>query len=282
MVKDSCLRGHHWAPPPFFKKKKMEGDVSFVTANHYRLEHKQGEQCQVRAEWTKYPRCRGRRGEKSGLKETWLTYENSYSWTDKQQTPDAERNTSDGNRLLPCEDWNTTVHTQLPCFLLTLPAFWGKTCFLSSSPLRQILVRLAKHFATEKIRSPCKFVCFIGCVCVCVWKQEHEFWLLLERESPGSAARSPDRSWWKTRVTRFTALGATKKPTSQHPLPLFMDFFLQRGHRRGTHTHTHLDFSLPSEVKHQKKMCFVFQTKKLNTRKYTKCTLQTWLGDFNL
>ena len=49
MVNDSCLRGHH----SFFLR--MEEDTPFVTANHYSLEHKQGEQCQVRVERTKYP-----------------------------------------------------------------------------------------------------------------------------------------------------------------------------------------------------------------------------------
>lgn len=42
--------------------------------------------------------------------ETWLTYANNYSWTDRQQNPDAEKNSSDANRLLPCGKHNCT-HT---------------------------------------------------------------------------------------------------------------------------------------------------------------------------
>lgn len=99
MANDSCLRGHH-------SFLRMEGDTSFVMANHYSLEHKQGEQCQVQVERTKYPGGR----KKTALKETWLTYENNYSWTDKQQNPDAERNTGDSNWLLPCENRTRRKH----------------------------------------------------------------------------------------------------------------------------------------------------------------------------
>lgn len=51
MVNDSCLRGRH----SFYFFSKMEEDIPFVTANHYSLEHKQREQCQVQVERTKYP-----------------------------------------------------------------------------------------------------------------------------------------------------------------------------------------------------------------------------------
>lgn len=161
MVNGSCLRGHH-CPRPFFFLK-MEGDISFVTANHYRLEHKQGEQCQVQAERTKYPRCREKR------EETRLTYENNCSWTDKQQNPDAERNTSDGNRLLPCEDWSRRKQNCIH----SAPLFSAHFCQLSEGKTwysltpQQLLVSLATHFATKEIRSPCKDV--FSSVCVCVY-----------------------------------------------------------------------------------------------------------------
>lgn len=137
--------------------------------------------------------------------ETRLTYENNSSWTDKQQNPDAERNTSDG------EDWSRWKQN---CTHST-PLFSAHFCQLSEEKTwffflnsQQLLVRLATHFATKEIRSPCKYVfsCVYECVWVCVCGK-HEFWprLLLQRESPGLAACSLDWSWWKTWVTRFTA-----------------------------------------------------------------------------
>lgn len=132
--------------------------------------------------------------------ETRLTYENNSSWTDKQQNPPVMVRIEAGE--------NRTVHTQLPCFLLTSASFLREKhdfFFLNS---QQLLVRLATHFATKEIRSPCKYVfsCVYECVWVCVCGK-HEFWprLLLQRESPGLAACSLDWSWWKTWVTRFTA-----------------------------------------------------------------------------
>lgn len=128
MVNDSCLRGHH----SFFLR--MEGDIPFVTANHPSLEHKQGKQCQVQTERTKYPG-----GRKIAPKETWLTYENNYSYTDKQQSPDAERNTSDSNWLLPSENRTRRKHYSTHSALLFSALFatrkhgFPPTRFLHSS-----------------------------------------------------------------------------------------------------------------------------------------------------
>lgn len=135
MVNDSCLRGHH----SFFWR--MEGDTPFVTANHCSLEHKQGKQCQVQTERTKYPG-----GRKIAPKETWLTYENNYSYTDKQQSPDAEITPVivTGSCHLRIEPGgNITVHTQLSCFCSLCHK---KTRFSSY----QILAHLTKHIACKK------------------------------------------------------------------------------------------------------------------------------------
>lgn len=193
MVNGSCLRGHH-CPPPLYFSLKMEGDISFVTANHYRLEHKQGEQCQVQAERTKYPRCRKKEKKHGSHMKTTpaeLTSSRTHQWWW-------------GLKQVKTELY--TLNSLVFCSLL--PAFWGKNMIFFFLNSQQLLVRLATHFATKEIRSPCKYVfsCVYECVWVCVCGK-HEFWprLLLQRESPGLAACSLDWSWWKTWVTRFTA-----------------------------------------------------------------------------
>lgn len=132
---------------------KMEEDIPFVTANHYSLEHKQREQCQVQVERTKYPggsKKKKKRRKKKGLEETWLTYENNYSWTDKQQnqmrggTPAIVTGCCH-LRIEP--GGNIAVHTRLPCLLLSLPAFKGKN---TVSPPTQFQLSLTKHFASHK------------------------------------------------------------------------------------------------------------------------------------
>lgn len=72
--------------------------------------------------------------EKIAPKETWFTYENNYSWADKQQNPDAERNTSDGNWLLPSENQTRRKHYSTHFVLLFSALFANihkKTCFSS-------------------------------------------------------------------------------------------------------------------------------------------------------
>lgn len=76
-----------------------------------------------------------RRQKKTAPKETWLTYENNYSWTDKQQNPDAERNTSDSNWLLPSENRTRRKHYSTHAALLfpaLFASFHKKTWFSSS------------------------------------------------------------------------------------------------------------------------------------------------------
>lgn len=96
--------------------------------------------------------------EKIALKETWLTYENNYSWTDKQQNPDAERNTSDSNWLLPSENRTRRKHYSThsaPLFSAPFASVHKKTRFSSY----QIPACLTKHFfQKEKKGSPCKDV----------------------------------------------------------------------------------------------------------------------------
>lgn len=105
-----------------------------------------------------------RRQKKTALRETWLTYENNYSWTDKTQNPDAERNTSDSNCLLPSENRTRRKHYSThsaPLFSALFASFQSKTRF----PFYQILVSLTKHFAriTKKgKKSPCKDVFLVG------------------------------------------------------------------------------------------------------------------------
>lgn len=116
MVNGSCLRGHH-CPPPLYFSLRMEGDISFVTANHYRLEHKQGEQCQVQAERTKYPRCRKKEKKHGSHMKTTPAELTSSRTQMRRGTPVMVRIEAGENR---------TVHTQLPCFLLTSASFLRK------------------------------------------------------------------------------------------------------------------------------------------------------------
>lgn len=121
MVNDSCLRGHH-------SFLRMEGDTPFVTANHYSLEHKQGKQCQVQVERTKYPGGRKKLHQKkhgSHMKTT--TAELTSSRTQMQRGTPVMVTGSCHLRIEPGGD--ITVHTLLSCFLLSLPAFTRKHGF---------------------------------------------------------------------------------------------------------------------------------------------------------
>lgn len=112
--------------------------------------------------------------EEIALKETWLTYENNYSWTDKQQNPDAERNTSDSNWLLPSENRTRRKHYSAHAALLFSALFarvHKKTRFFSY----QIPARLTKHFASKKKKlksvQRCVFVKCTHCSSFCLFSQ---------------------------------------------------------------------------------------------------------------
>lgn len=136
-------------PSLFFLR--MEGDTPFVTANHYSFEHKQGEQCQVQVERTKYPEGRKKKKKKIALKKhgshmRTTTAELTSSRTQMQRGTPVLVTGSCHLRIEP--GGNITVHTlPLPCFLLSLPAFTRKHGFPPTEFLhvsRNILLRKKK------------------------------------------------------------------------------------------------------------------------------------------
>lgn len=111
-----------------------------------------------------------RRQKKIAPKETWFTCENNYSWADKEQNPNAERNTSDSNWLLPSENRTRRKHysTHFALLFSTLFANIHKKTRFSSYQIPACL----KTFCQWKT-SLCKvvFLSSIQCSGFCLFSQ---------------------------------------------------------------------------------------------------------------
>lgn len=154
----------------------MEGDTPFVTANHYSLEHKQGKQCQVQVERTKYPGRQKKLHQKehgSHMKTT--TAELTSSRTQMQGGTPVIVTGSCHLRIEP--GGNITVHTPLSCFLLSLPAFTRKHGFPPTKFLHipQNILPVKKKNKKKKLKSVqrCVFVKCTHCSSSCLFQSIH-------------------------------------------------------------------------------------------------------------